>query len=251
MKPWDAKDKALLQVRHTTRLRYAEPVVESHSEVRKTPVDTGLQRVLTHKLELEPAASLTVHRDYFGTHVTHFNLLEPHRQLEIRAEAVVETTDAVCCGPSAGDGLRPWPQRFAEYLHGSPSVPPLDEYQEIEHWVRPDLEPEDFLDALAEVGATFKRRFRYDPDATDVQGHPGLDGLRVAGDRSSRVLIGEPLDFQVEIEGGSPPYRFEVEEHGPLPPGVQFDSGSLRVFGTPTGPSPGRFGRRRIPLRVL
>ena len=49
MKPWDPKGKALLKVSHTTRLEYSEPVVEAHSEVRKSPVDTGLQKVVTHE----------------------------------------------------------------------------------------------------------------------------------------------------------------------------------------------------------
>lgn len=45
MKAWDASNKALLMVSHKTLLHYDEPVVEAHSEIRKTPVDTGPQRV--------------------------------------------------------------------------------------------------------------------------------------------------------------------------------------------------------------
>jgi transglutaminase-like putative cysteine protease len=174
MRPWDAKDKALLLVSHTTWLRYAEPVVEAHSEIRKTPVDTGLQRVVTHKLEVDPAAPLGSYVDYFGTQVHYLNLLEPHRELVIRAEAVVETTDAVCCGPSEPPDGRDWRQRLAEYLHWSPSVPPLADYAEIENRVSSDLDPGDFLLALEELGATFQNRFRYDPDATDVHSSPAV-----------------------------------------------------------------------------
>ena len=96
-------------------------------------------------------------------------------------------------------------------------MPPLDEYQEIEHRVRPDLEPEDFLDALAEVGATFKRRFRYDPDATDVHSSPKvlfekgggvcqdlahalLGVLRLAG-VASRYVSGYVYDPLTDDEG--------------------------------------------------
>ena len=98
MKPWDPKDKALLMVSHVTRLSYGEPVVEAHSEVRKLPVDTGLQRVVTKSLEITPVARVGDYIDYFGTHVHYFNLLEPHDAVEIRAHSVVETTDAICCG---------------------------------------------------------------------------------------------------------------------------------------------------------
>lgn len=172
MNPWDPRDKALLLVSHTTRLRYASPVVEAHSEVRKTPVDTGLQRVVTHKLDVDPAAKLRSYIDYFGSHVHHFNLLEPHDELSIRSEAVVETTDAVCCGPQPFDDPRPWSQRLAEYLDWSPAVPHLDEYAEIEHAVSLDLERDAFLWSLEALGATFQSRFRYDPNTTDVHSSP-------------------------------------------------------------------------------
>ena len=172
MKRWDAGDKAMLLVSHATHLQYAAPVVEAHSEVRKTPVDTGLQRVLTHKLDVEPAAPLHSEHDYFGNHVQHFNLLEPHEGLVIRAESVVETTDAVCCGPSQPPDGRPWRQRVAEFLHWSPAVPALPHYDEIAHGVDPELEPDAFVGALQELGATFQERFRYDPNATDVHSSP-------------------------------------------------------------------------------
>ncbi len=172
MKPWDAKGRALLLVAHTTRLEYADPVVEAHSEIRKTPVDTGLQKVVTHKLEVDPVASLSSYHDYFGSHVHHLSLLEPHKKLVIRSEAVVETTDAVCCGPGNESDPRPWRQRLAEYLHWSPSVPPLQEYGTIPHGVQWDLQPDSFIEALRELGSTFQQRFRYDPDATDVHSSP-------------------------------------------------------------------------------
>ncbi len=172
MKPFGAKNKAMLLVSHTTRLTYAEPVVEAHSEFRKTPVDTRLQRVFAHKLEVRPRANLETYRDYFGNHVHHFNRLQPHDELVIEAEAVVETTDAVCCGAEAASDGRPWSQRLAEFLHESPRVPALPEYEEIEHPLHPGLDADSFLDGLLALGATFQERFRYDPLATDVRSSP-------------------------------------------------------------------------------
>ena len=65
--------KALLTVRHETRLAYSEPGFQSHTELRMTPVDTGLQRVLTQGIRIEPPGILREHRDYFGNVVHHFN----------------------------------------------------------------------------------------------------------------------------------------------------------------------------------
>jgi transglutaminase-like putative cysteine protease len=90
----------------------------------------------------------------------------------IQAEAVVETTDAVCCGPAPPPDARPWRQRLAEFLHWSPAVPALEEYAEIGHRLGPDVGAEGFLEGLLELGATFQARFRYDPEATDVHSSP-------------------------------------------------------------------------------
>jgi transglutaminase-like putative cysteine protease len=147
-------------------------VVEAHSEIRKTPVDTGLQHVVTHRIDVEPAATLRSRTDYFGTRVHHVNVLEPHVGLEIHSEAVVQTSDAIWSGPGENGDPRPWTQRLAEYLHESPLVPWLAEYGEIGHRVAPDLAPEAFLDALRELSGAFRKRFRYDPDATDVNSSP-------------------------------------------------------------------------------
>ena len=172
MKPWHSEDKALLMVSHSTRLEYGEPVVEAHSEVRKTPVDTGLQRVVTESLEVAPATKVRNFTDYFGSHVNYFNLLEPHDEMEIHANAVVETTDAICCGPGDEVDHRPWVERLSEFLCWSPAVPYLDDYQDIPNSVDTGLPAEGFIDALQELGAIFQSRFRYDPEATDVKDNP-------------------------------------------------------------------------------
>ena len=172
MKPWDARDKALLMVSHVTRLSYAEPVVEAHSEIRKLPVDTGLQRVVTKSLEVSPTARVNEYVDYFGSHVHYFNLLEPHDFVEIRGSSVVETTDAICCGPKQEKDPRPWIEKLAEYVDWSPAVPMLPEYQDVPNRVDSGLDGDDFIAALQQLGSTFKSMFRYDPGATDVSSSP-------------------------------------------------------------------------------
>ena len=172
MKPPEPGGKALLMVRHTTTLDYASRVVEAHTEVRKTPVDTGLQRVITTKLEVDPPTRLRIRTDYFGSRVHHFNLLEAHGSLRVTAESLVETTDAFACGHETAPDRRPWQQRWAEFLHWSPCVPELPHYAEIEHGVRVDLPPDEFVAALGALGGVFTDRFRYDTGATDVDSTP-------------------------------------------------------------------------------
>ena len=172
MKPWDAKGKALLMVSHVTRLSYSAPVVEAHTEVRKSPIDTGLQRVVTHELEVTPPARVQRYHDYFGSDVRYFNLLEPHDGVEVRATSVVETTDAICCGPSYDLDTRSWTEKLTEYIQWSASVPWLPEYNEIPNHVEEGLSADDFIAALSDLGGEFRERFRYDPEATDVHSSP-------------------------------------------------------------------------------
>jgi transglutaminase-like putative cysteine protease len=164
--------KVLLMVRHRTQLEYDRRVRQAHSEVRKTPVDTGLQTVVSSSLTVSPAAQIGTHRDYFSNVVSHFNLTEPHDSLTLSAESVVETTDAICCGLEAPPDPRHWSDRLAEFITWSPGVPELPHYETISHGVRPYLAPGDFLLALEELGDTFQRRFRYDPEATHVHSDP-------------------------------------------------------------------------------
>ncbi len=174
--PLTAKDgdrpKTLLMVRHRTRLEYEEPGYQSHTELRMTPVDTGLQRVLTQGIEIDPPGILRPHRDYFGNVVHRFNQLGEHEDLEIVAESLVETTDAVACGPEASPDPRPWRERWAEYLAPSPRVPALEGYREVDHEVATNAEPEAFAEALLSLAGWFVDSFEYRPGATDVNSTP-------------------------------------------------------------------------------
>lgn len=172
---WEAaEERAHLMVRHVTELYYENEAEEAHSEIRKSPVDTGLQRLVTSKVEVEPPALLRKHTDYFGNVVHHFDLLEPHRAVCITAESIVEVAHAVACGPEAEPDARPWEERWVEYLNPSPFVPEIPQYATIEHRVDRSLDADEFMDALEDLGATLKRDFRYDPGATDVDSSPAI-----------------------------------------------------------------------------
>ena len=54
----------------------------------------------------------------------------------------------VACGSEAPPDPRPWRERWAEFLHWSPSVPDLPHYREIRHALRSDLAADVFLKEL-------------------------------------------------------------------------------------------------------
>jgi len=172
---------ARLQVSHTTRFDYSEPVILAHNEIRMTPMQTGLQRVLDTQIHVEfadNAAALPVktvaHRDHFGNIVHHFDIAAPHRQLEIVSQSTIETTHAICCGPEAELDTRPYAQHWAEFLAWSPGVPKLVEYKTVPsaHEICMDMKENEFEAALVDVASYFFRTFRFDPDVTHVHSSP-------------------------------------------------------------------------------
>ncbi len=78
-------------VRHQTRFKYDSAVQESIMEVRKQPRTEGAQRSLSFDLLVSPKTRILNYRDYLGNIVHHFSVPGRHTQLQIIAEAKVET----------------------------------------------------------------------------------------------------------------------------------------------------------------
>ena len=167
-------DHVKLRVRHCTRFHYVSDVSQAYNELRLSPLDTGLQRVLDSSIAVTPSATLRYHEDHFGNRVCHFNILDTHNTLEIVAESTVETTHAICCGPESKLYSRPHSERLAEFMAWSPGVPSLDEYGSVPHAheINMNMDEEEFEQALASVASYFYTQFRYDPDVTNVYSSP-------------------------------------------------------------------------------
>jgi transglutaminase-like putative cysteine protease len=82
-----------LRIEHVTEVKYAGPVRTSFNEARMTPMTLPTQVTLEARVTVGPGASPAwSYNDYWGTHVTVFDLPEAHDHLWIRATATVETT---------------------------------------------------------------------------------------------------------------------------------------------------------------
>ena len=79
---------------HTTGFDYDAEVVASYNEARMLPIRTDSQLVFASKLEIHPGGSAHEYVDFFGTRTVAFEVLEPHSQLEITANSVVELRPA-------------------------------------------------------------------------------------------------------------------------------------------------------------
>ncbi|MCY3650838.1 MAG: transglutaminase family protein [Acidimicrobiaceae bacterium] len=87
-----------LGISYRMRFRYSEPVTECQNEVRVRPRDDDYQRVLSYRLTSQPQLQVLSVVDYWGTVVEHLGIRTPHTELELLAEATVET--ATRSGPA-------------------------------------------------------------------------------------------------------------------------------------------------------
>lgn len=78
-------------IEHETTLTYQNPVREHHLELRLTPRQDAGQRLISHRIELEPSAERHSYQDYFGNGVDYFCITAPHTCLITRLTAEVET----------------------------------------------------------------------------------------------------------------------------------------------------------------
>ena len=80
-----------LRVEHVTTLRYRGSAMASYNEARMSPLTTPDQTALDARFSVTPHASVLRYWDYWGTHVTAFDVHVPHAELVATASAVVET----------------------------------------------------------------------------------------------------------------------------------------------------------------
>ena len=111
----------LMQIRlsHTTRITYADKADASYYLARMAPRSDREQLVVSTRLEVSPAPYSTAYRDYFGTTVTAFEVLDPHEELTVTAVATVHVLRGEPAAPVLGWAdlaAREVADGYAEYL---------------------------------------------------------------------------------------------------------------------------------------
>jgi len=157
-----------LTIVHTTTFGYDEPVVASYNEARMTPLTRTGQTVLSTRIDVRPCTWQWTYRDYWGTAVTAFEVLTPHRALTVTARHVVQVEEPPPPRP-AGDwaelrdpALR---DRLAEHLDDTASTAPPGEVVELAHRAVHRLGPGAAAVAVAEA---VREQVEYIPGTTTV-----------------------------------------------------------------------------------
>lgn len=91
-----------LKIKHMTGFHYGGDVTASYNEARMLPVSSEGQLVLYSNLEILPISANNGYVDYWGSRVSSFEILTPHRELSLTATSLVEvrprTPDAEVIG---------------------------------------------------------------------------------------------------------------------------------------------------------
>lgn len=163
----------LYQIRHVTRHRYKAAVSECFMEVRKRPLSEGQQRCLNFKLEVEPNATIFSYQEEIGNTVHHFNVPQPHRELSVTAEAMVEVKNAAplpqSLDASAWETLADQTEEpeLLDYLLPSPLIQRTERLETFHRSVA-STPGEDPLSFLRRLNAAIAERFTYVQLSTQV-----------------------------------------------------------------------------------
>jgi transglutaminase-like putative cysteine protease len=153
------------QIEYRGEYEYSEPVRDNLNALRLRPASTLLQEVEAFEIRVEPDTRLRVHRDYFGTEVTEFDITEPHDRLLIDARAVVETRDPDEPPPGSWDEVASTAYRLegGEYLLQTELLP----HDGIEELVDATRRSSPLATALS-VSELIPDRFEYESGQTFV-----------------------------------------------------------------------------------
>lgn len=157
---------------HRTIYEYPSPAIESHNELRLMPLSDSSQRCLDFVLEVQPPTNVYSYSVPGGI-VHHFTIRGPHRRLEIKATAQVETFlsnpfEGLSLGDAnwkfyEDDAVR---QAFVEFLSPSPYVDQVGETRQIAR--REWSAGKGVVDYVLDLNARINSILEYDADVTHV-----------------------------------------------------------------------------------
>lgn len=91
-----------LRIFHRTRYTYRAPVREGYNELRLRPVTDDKARLEFFLLNINPPTRLRHFRDNWLNYVHYFDLPEPHSELIIEAQSIINTTNPCHDGEPLG-----------------------------------------------------------------------------------------------------------------------------------------------------
>ena len=158
-----------LRISHTTDYVYDGEAVTSYNEARLTPLTSTEQIVAHTRLDITPTPWTYTYRDYFGTLVTAFEVLDPHDTLTVHAHATVHTHRTGLPSPNLAWSHLAQPSvsdTYTEYLTIPPLVAPPPEF--VDAVLRIQGRARTPGDAAIDICTVVNEELTYVPGSTQV-----------------------------------------------------------------------------------
>ena len=160
------------RVVHTTRISYDGGVAASYNLARMTPLTSAQQVVVHTRLDVSPTPWSQSYRDYWGTEVTAFEVLDRHSELTVTATSTVQVSrpSPEPAGLTWGQMRAPGVQdRWCETLVADDRVRPDEELGGlVEKLGAESAGPSDFARAVCQL---VWQEMTYQSGSTKVHGH--------------------------------------------------------------------------------
>jgi len=162
-------------VLHETVYGYESPVVLSQQLLHLTPRPLDFQKLLQHRIAVDPAPAETTGRDdYFGNPVTRILLAAPHGRLTVSAESQVEVAPRAAPGSAgawedARDRLRGGGEALLDPIQFIFESPHVELFRDLAAYAQASFAPgRDLLAAVLDLMKRIHGDFIFDPKATSV-----------------------------------------------------------------------------------
>ena len=181
-----------LRIAHTTGFEYDGKANTSFNEARLTPVTLPGQIVAHSRVEVSPTPWAYTYKDYWGSQVTAFEVLDPHTSLTVTSSATVHTSRF-----PAGDPVMSWEDMrtdsiadvFTEYLAQPARVASPDDLRSLARDIaETSANP---TEAAREICALVYREVKYVSGSTTVDAfaaHSWVERLGVCQDMAHIVI---------------------------------------------------------------
>lgn len=169
-----------LNVTHTTRFNYNQPIQHSKHCVHLRPIDDVYQRVLNHRFDVLPSVPIIEFQDVFGNWTCRFEILQPYTSLTLKAESTIllsgidpfEFTHALI-RQSFPVIWMPWEQMMlSPYL--TPVELPETQLRELYDYAMSfvEMNNHDLMETLFAINLNIFRGYHYVPGSTILETTP-------------------------------------------------------------------------------
>ena len=177
-----------LAITHETRYSYSPSVQTAQHVAHLQPAQTPCQKVISHWMHVEPAASVHHNIDAFFNHRAYWSLTNPHDGLVVRAHSEIVTSALPVTG-AANTSSQSWESvrehfRYrgghagdvhSGFVFGSHHAPVNEAFLA---YAQSSFTPgRPLMQAAQELTARMHRDFRYESESTDIN-TPALEALQ-------------------------------------------------------------------------